>query len=64
MDRTVNKLPDEVGKKYQVLKGRPFKFVHRKFGLIDLNTASLAQVESLVKAGVSHIVPVDAKKAT
>lgn len=63
MDKTTNKLPDEVGKKYKVLPGRPFKFVHGRFGKIDLNTSSLGQVEKLVEAGVKHIVPVEKKKA-
>lgn len=62
MEKANHKLPEEVAKKYQVLKGRPFLFVHRKLGVIDLNTASMEQVDRLVKAGVQHIVPRTSEK--
>ncbi len=61
MEKTVNKLPDEVAKKYEVLKGRPFKFSYRNFGRIDLNNTTLKQVEALIKHGVQHIVRKQAK---
>ena len=56
MEKTVNKLPEEVAKKYKVPKGQPYKFGHRKFGIIDLNNCTVDQVERLVKSGVNHIV--------
>lgn len=52
----MNKLPEEVAEKYTVKKGRPFKFVHRTLGRIDLNKASLKLVEALISAGVTHII--------
>lgn len=61
MEKRVNKLPEEVGKKYKVLKGRPYKFVHPRAGTIDLNTSTVKQVEELIKLGVKHIVPIKEK---
>ena len=61
MEKAVNKLPDEVGKKYKVLKGQPFKFAHARFGHIDLNKSTVKQVENLIKGGVKHIVPIEKK---
>lgn len=61
MEKTVNKLPDEVAKKYEVLPGRPYKFSYRNFGRVDLNDSTLQQVEALIKGGVQHIVKKQAK---
>lgn len=62
MEKTVNKLPDEVGEKYRVLKGRPFVFVHPVAGRVDLTKANVKLVERLIDLGVKHIVPVKYKK--
>jgi len=62
MGKVVNKLPDKVAEKYKVQPGKPYKFAYGRFGLVDLNHATVGLVESLIKAGIKHIVPVVPKK--
>jgi len=47
MDKNLNKLPEAVAKEFTVKNGFPFKFVHRKFGKIDLNKINIDQAQNI-----------------
>ncbi len=53
MENTVNKLPDEVGKKYRVIKGSSMHFIHPDFGEVNLREIkTLNRARQLADAGV------------
>ena len=53
MEKTVNKLPDEVGKKYRVIKGSSLHFIHPHFGEVNLREIkTLSRARQLADAGV------------
>jgi hypothetical protein len=62
MEKQLTRLPDEISKKYDVLPGKPLKFVHPEFGYIDLTKATKKQADALVKRGLKTLVPKPSKK--
>ena len=53
MVKSVNKLPDEIGKKYRLIEGSSMHFIHRHFGEVNLReTMSLNRAKALADAGV------------
>ena len=62
MEKTINRLPDEISKKYDVLPGKPLIFVHPVFGRVDLTKATRKQADALVKRGLTTLVPKASKK--
>jgi len=62
MEKNLNQLPDPVAKEYKLKKGFPFKFVHLKYGSINLNNINLKQAESLAKDANIGLVKIASKK--
>lgn len=53
MEKTVNKLHDEIGKKYRVIDGHSWHFIHSHFGDVNLREPmSLNRAKALADAGI------------
>ena len=51
-----NKLPDAVAKEFSVPDKKPYKFVHKTFGYIDLNIISIETAKKIFNAGCESLV--------
>lgn len=52
----INRLPESVAKEFSVPDRKPYKFVHRTLGYIDLNVISIEVAKKLFNAGCESLV--------
>jgi len=53
MSKKLRKLPTKLDKRFRVIKGHPWRFLHRHYGSVNLETITPDRAEQLANDGVA-----------